>query len=75
MNNKYFMEKCPALMNNNRKFTSFILNSELNKKLCKELNCQNEHEYRKLLQENASNIIEEYKNKYENIYPCKVSKI
>lgn len=75
MNNKYFIEKCPSLMNNNRYFTSFILNSELNKNLCKELNCTNEHDYRKLLQLNAKDIIEKYESKYKNIYPCKVSKL
>ena len=75
MNNKYFIEKCPSIMNNNRYFTSFILNSELNENLCKELNCSNEHDYRKLLQQNATNIIKKYENKYNNIYPCKVSKL
>lgn len=75
MNNRYFIEKCPAMMNNNRNFTSFVLNSQLNQDLCKELNCKNEHDYRKLLQNNANNIIEKYQNKYNNIFPCNVSKI
>lgn len=74
MNNKYFIEKCPALMNNNRNFTSFILNSELNQNLYKELKCKNEHDYRKLLQDNTDNIIEKYKNEYSNIFSCNVPK-
>lgn len=74
MNNKYFVEKCPSLMNNNRYFTSFILNSELNINLCKELKCSNEHDYRKLLQQNSETIMNKYNYKYKTVYPCDVSK-
>jgi len=70
MNNNYFNEKCPSLMNNNRILTSYVLSSELNQKVCKELNCTDEHSYRKLLQENAVKIIEDSKKNYENVYPC-----
>lgn len=73
MNNKYFLERCPAIMNNNNRH--FVLNSDLNKDLCKELKCTNEHDYRKLLQENAESITQKDKNKYNNMYPCNVSKM
>ena len=53
MNNKYYRERCPALMNNNNILTSYILSSQLNKQICDELKCKDEHSYRKLLQNNA----------------------
>ena len=56
----------------NRNFTSYILNSELNQNLCNKLKCTNEHSYRKLLQNNATKIIQDKQNEYKNNFPCNV---
>ena len=50
MNNKYYFQRCPALVNNNRNFTSFVINSEMNREVKDKLKATDEHSYRKLLQ-------------------------
>lgn len=71
MNNKYYHKKCPSLMNNNRIFTSYILNNELNKNFCNILNCTDEHNYRKKLQDNGTFIINKLNEDFNKHYSCK----
>lgn len=72
MNNKYYFQRCPALVNNNRNFTSFVINSEMNREVKEKLKATDEHSYRKLLQQNAVQIIKDNEKEYKNNFPCNV---
>ena len=71
MNNKYSGQMCPAQVNRSRFFTKFKISDEVENDLQKKLNVsRDEHLYRKLLQEQGSDILEKERESLLQNYGC-----
>ena len=62
MDNRYFKFNCPALMSDGRLITTYLNNNEVNQFIAKSNNLKTSNEYRKFLQENALQIINNERN-------------
>jgi hypothetical protein len=69
--NAFWQHGCPALMNDDRLFRSYVSSSRLNQFIMRSNNLKDEHEYRRFLVNNAEQLMNNERNALHEHIRCK----
>lgn len=69
--NAFWQHGCPALMNDDRIFRSYVSSSRLNQFIMRSNNIKNEHEYRRFLINNAEQLMQNERDALQQHIQCK----
>jgi hypothetical protein len=70
MNNKYWSNGCPGLMEDSRFTTNYYNNTMFNQQIRHLNKVDNNHQYRALLQKNATKILDKERQFFIKNYTC-----